>query len=126
MKELSMFTSFIVKHFICDFILQRKYQYENKHIYGHLGGILHAGIHMLGTFFIVLYFVSSFKMGFCMALLDGVLHYHIDLAKSRLSIKHDLKSNNDWFWILLGIDQMLHYLTYIIIIALITTAYPKL
>ena len=32
-----------LKHFIADALLQRPYQYLNKGIYGHPGGIVHAG-----------------------------------------------------------------------------------
>ena len=52
-----------------------------------------------------------------LALLDFVIHYHIDWAKMNLS--QGLTTDNHKFWIWLGFDQMLHYLTYILIIGIL-------
>ena len=38
-----------MKHFAVDFLLQTRYQWENKGTYLHPGGLLHAGLHGLGT-----------------------------------------------------------------------------
>ena len=52
------------------------------------------------------------------ALADAVIHYHIDWAKMNTSQRFNLKpDNSDWFWILLGFDQLLHHLTYFAIVA---------
>lgn len=104
------------KHFICDFPLQSfPYQYKNKGIYGHLGGILHSGIHALGTFLIVLIFTDPL-VSLGLALFDGIVHYHIDYFKMRINtIKQWTATNSENFWILLGIDQYLHTVTYIVI-----------
>ena len=53
------FVLFEAKHFLCDFVLQSAYQYRNKGIYGHPGGILHAGLHGLGSLPAVLIFGQS-------------------------------------------------------------------
>ncbi len=104
-----IFVTFIVKHFIADFPLQPPYQWQNKGKYGHPGGLLHAAIH--GTFtYIILYY---FNMPLWLALLDLIVHYHIDWLKMQLPWKPD----NKYFWWALGVDQMLHYLTYAGIIA---------
>lgn len=111
----------------CDFSLQRPYQYLNKGTYGHPGGILHAGIHSIGTFLVLSIIYFGFILGSCisfwnvvlLSLLDGVVHYHIDWAKVKICLKKDLKCNNsEDYWILLGFDQYLHYLTYVVIIML--------
>jgi hypothetical protein len=52
-----------------------------------------------------------------LALLDSAIHYHVDWAKINLS--QGLGINNRRFWIWFGLDQALHYLTYIAIIAII-------
>ena len=39
----------LVKHFVCDFVVQTPYQIMNKGRYGHPGGLLHAGIHAAAT-----------------------------------------------------------------------------
>jgi hypothetical protein len=106
MELLWLFLALQVKHFICDFPLQANpFFYKNKGTYGHAGGIAHAAIHGLGTWII---------LGWQAALLDAVVHYHIDWAKMRLNKAWKLEpANSEAFWILLGFDQLLHQLTYI-------------
>lgn len=104
---IELFIGFQIKHFICDFILQRPFQYLNKGKYLHLGGVLHAGIHGLGTLILVGLDLYWF------ALLDLFLHYHIDYFKIQINKKYNLKPyNSEYYWWLLGLDQLLHQLTY--------------
>lgn len=111
-----MLALFGVKHFIVDFPLQQPYQYLNKGTYGHPGGLLHAGLHALGTG-IVLWLFAPLDWIVLMMLFDAVLHYHIDWAKMRLNSHFKLAPNTDEkFWWLLGFDQLLHWLTYCAII----------
>jgi len=108
---------FIVKHFVVDFLLQRKYQYHNKGVYGHPGGILHAFLHGLFTGVIV-YIISPDATIPC-AWFDFMVHYHIDYVKTRVNNYYELTPSNDKFWLLLGLDQCLHYLTYWVILFLL-------
>lgn len=105
-----------VKHFICDFPLQAfPWLYRNKGIYMHPGGLVHAGLHGIGTLIVLAPFIGS--AAFLYAAIDTLTHYHIDWAKIKLSKKYDLKPERDeWFWIILGFDQLLHHITYIVII----------
>ena len=105
-----------VKHFICDFPLQANpWMYRNKGTYLHLGGIAHAGIHALGTLLVLAPFIGSASVMF--ATIDMLVHYHIDWAKMNISKHYDLQPNNsERFWILLGFDQLLHHITYFVII----------
>lgn len=112
---LILFILLQIKHFICDFLLQKPYQFLNKGVYGHFGGILHAFIHGLGTIVILSFFT---KYAAILAIADMILHYHIDYAKVKINNHFGLKADNsEKFWWLLGLDQMLHNLTYIGIIA---------
>lgn len=106
-----------IKHFIGDFPLQMfPWIYQNKGCYLHPAGIVHAGIHGIGTF-IVLSFFIDINTSIILATVDMLLHYHIDWAKMNLSRHYDLNPNNsEWFWVLLGLDQLLHHLTYFVII----------
>lgn len=116
--ELQMLLALTVKHFICDFPLQAMpWQYRNKGTYGHPGGVLHASIHGWGTVFALGWFVSGAWFLSGLVLLDMVAHYHIDYAKMKLGAIYGLKpDNSEWFWILLGFDQLLHYLTYFLLV----------
>ena len=81
----------------------------------HPGGITHAGIHALGTMLVLAPFIGSACLLY--AMIDMVLHYHIDWAKMNVSKRYDLQPNNSQrFWILLGFDQWLHHVTYFAIV----------
>lgn len=111
---LLIFTLLIVKHFIVDFLLQTKYQWSNKGTYGHPGGILHAGLHGIATAIILLFFVFYTEVAIIFGLIDAVIHYHVDWAKMKLNAKKGWAPNtHEEFWWLLGLDQLLHYLTYV-------------
>ena len=107
-----------IKHFICDFPLQaNSWMYRNKGTYLHPGGIAHAGIHSMGTLLVLAPFIGSASLMY--AVIDMIVHYHIDWAKMNISKRYDLQPNNsECFWILLGFDQLLHHLTYFMIIYL--------
>lgn len=81
----------------------------------HPGGLVHAGLHGIGTLIVLAPFIGT--AAFLYAAIDTLTHYHIDWAKIQLSQKYDLKPERDeWFWIVLGFDQLLHHLTYIAIV----------
>jgi len=106
-----------IKHFICDFPLQMfPWLYQNKGRYLHPGGIVHAVLHGIGTFIVLSFFLNSSE-SLIYAMIDTLLHYHIDWTKMNLSRHYRLKpDNSEWFWLLLGLDQLLHHLTYFAII----------
>jgi hypothetical protein len=108
---------FIIKHFICDFWLQFPYMLEEKGIYGAEGGRHHALMHTAGTFLVLATTIYSIEVAVILAFLDGLVHYHIDWIKTNLSL--DTTPADSKFWVLLGADQTLHYLTYIGIIAIL-------
>lgn len=113
---ITLLTLFVIKHFIADFLLQFNYMIEEKGRYLATGGIQHSAIHGILTYFILLYFTNPYTSTM-LAMLDFVIHYHIDWAKMNLS--QGLTTDNHKFWIWLGFDQMLHYLTYILIIGIL-------
>lgn len=105
-----------VKHFVCDFPLQTSpWMYRNKGIYFHPGGIAHSAVHALGTWLVLVFFIG--EQAWLYALLDFIVHYHIDWAKLQLNKRYGLRpDNSNWFWILLGLDQLAHHITYFVII----------
>ena len=109
---------FGIKHFIADFILQFDYMLGQKGTYGAEGGRDHAGIHGALTTLLLLPFINPMS-ALIFGLLDMILHYHIDWAKTNLS--RGLTPADKKFWLWLGADQCLHYLTYILIIGLIVS-----
>lgn len=115
MTELILLTALFTKHFIVDFPLQPRYQYSNKGTYGHPGGILHAWLHLMGTWLCFAFFT---KYAILVGLADAVLHYHIDWAKMNINKKMGWgPTTHEEFWWLTGLDQFLHALTYIGLVA---------
>jgi hypothetical protein len=108
-----------LKHCIADFVLQSSYQFLNKGKYGHPGGLIHAGIHVLGTLFVFLVITPSLLLGAVIVAGEFVAHYHIDWLKER-TVKY-----NQWvfpqseFWWTFGADQALHQVTYVAIVAVL-------
>jgi hypothetical protein len=107
-----------IKHFVVDFLLQNKYQWSNKGTYGHPGGVLHSGLHGVGTYLCVSLFTRP-DIALGLALIDWTIHYHIDWAKMQLNERLGLTPASPRFWVLLGLDQLLHQLTYVGILFLL-------
>lgn len=115
---MSLLFWLFTKHFICDFPLQAfPYMYTNKGTYGHPGGLLHAGIHGVGTLIVVGMCLDSFAVAMIAMLFDGAAHYHIDWAKMNIGKHYGLlPTNSEWFWFWLGLDQYCHALTYFFLV----------
>lgn len=113
---LCIIGALFTKHFFCDFLLQVPYHYLNKGTYGHPGGISHALIHALGTSTALFLFVNDLQLLALLCLFDLLIHYHIDWAKMKINkIAGWTATTSEYFWWLLGLDQLLHALTYIFI-----------
>jgi len=118
---LALVLVLFVKHFVVDFLLQRPYQYLNKGVYGHPGGVLHAGLHGTATMLCLALFGYDEMTASLMGLLDAVAHYHIDWAKVNINRHYGwTATTHEEFWWLLGLDQLLHTATYILIIGSLT------
>ena len=107
----------LTKHFIADFPLQGPYQYRNKGTLGHPRGILHAAIHAVTTALILMWFTPSFVL---IAFAEGIAHYFIDWAKVNLNARMGWGPlTSEKFWWLLGFDQWLHQMCYLVIVWLV-------
>lgn len=108
---------FQLKHFIVDFPLQTEYQYKNKGTYGHPGGIIHAYNHSILTALIIACVTQNLYLTITASLFDFITHYHIDYFKVRITKYFGWTPVNSeyWFW-LLGFDQFLHQVVYIVIV----------
>jgi hypothetical protein len=109
----------LFKHLVFDFFLQTSYQYQNKGIYGHPGGILHAGLHALGTTPVFLWIAPSMALAAVIVIGEFIVHYHIDWTKEQVVKRMQWTLDNAQFWWALGVDQFLHGATYVAIVALL-------
>lgn len=110
----------LTKHFIMDFPLQRPYQYKNKGTFGHPGGLIHAWNHSLATMGILWVGFSAevpALTAFMIAGLEGIAHYSIDWSKMNINAKMGWgPTTSDYFWWLVGFDQWLHQICYVLIV----------
>ena len=101
-----------VKHFLADFVWQSQRMLKDKGHYGRLGGFEHSGLHAALTYVILMHFLTPQACAM-LALFDAFVHYHIDWVKVRTSVK--LTPEDHWYWVWLGLDQLLHAMTYLVI-----------
>lgn len=114
-----LITLLLVKHFIWDFWYQPPYMWQNKGTFGHIGGIVHSGIHAVTTFFILLFFTSTMIAALALVF-EFVVHYVTDWAKMNINrTKGWGATTHNEFWQLTGFDQLVHQLTYIAILAIV-------
>jgi hypothetical protein len=108
-----------IKHFLFDFVFQSPYQLENKGVYGHPGGLLHAGLHAGAT--AVILAVFAFQPALLLAVVAGefVVHYHLDWGKEKIR-QLAARPDDAFTWRMVGLDQLLHHLTYIAIAAVLS------
>jgi hypothetical protein len=122
--DLALLTALVVKHFICDFTrIQTPGMYLHKGTYGHPGGIAHAFVHVVASLVVLLLFSSIYAGNYMffgiigLLMFEGAVHYHMDWFKMWWNREKGYKADTHpefWFW--LGVDQMVHYLTYIVMV----------
>ena len=106
------------KHLVVDFFLQPPWMYKNKGTFAHMGGIAHSGLHSITTFAILLFFVNPL---FAAVLVTGefLVHYVMDYTKINVNKANGwTATTHEQFWYMVGIDQTVHFLSYIAIAAI--------
>ena len=117
---LWLLLAFQVKHFVCDFWLQPEYMWKNKGTLGHRGGIDHSLFHAFVTYGILMCFSVPAFWAYMAFIFEFFSNYFIDYAKMNINrIKGWKADTHPQFWNALGLDQMLHQLTYVIILAFV-------
>ena len=104
-----------VKHWYVDFVDQSDAEIASKGIYGDQLGVNHSTKHAIGTMLCVVAIagLEYILLAIMMALMDFILHYHIDYVKMQYG-NNNIKDKQ--FWIHMGADQLAHQLTYLFII----------
>lgn len=103
------------KHLVLDFFYQPPYQWQNKGTYGHWGGIVHSGQHALATIFILFWFFNV-QNALAIGAFEFIVHYHMDWFKMWYNKRKGWgPTTHNEFWVLTGIDQYVHALTYLAI-----------
>jgi|JI10StandDraft_1071094.scaffolds.fasta_scaffold75673_2 hypothetical protein len=111
-----------LKHYIADYFLQPGWMLAGKGNFFHAGGYVHAGIHA-GLSLLVLLLVGT-PIGLSLALVaaEFALHYGLDYAKIHYSSGVHVENRPRRFWVLHGVDQVAHQLTYVATIFVVVKA----
>ena len=116
----SLFFLLLIKHCIIDLWVQSLLTYtQKKSKYTSLSAQVHYLQHGFGTIFVLLFFIS-WPFAVLFGILDYIAHWHIDFFKSSMQKKFNVESASKGYWFLSSIDQGFHYLTYYIIILLVS------
>jgi hypothetical protein len=62
---------------------------------------------------------ASLLLAAGIALGEFVLHYHVDWLKEQLTRRNGLTAQDRGFWLALGTDQLVHSLSYLLIVAVL-------
>jgi len=110
----------LIKHFICDFVLQTARHVQFKGIYGHPAGLEHSGVHILGTLPCLWFIGATWPAIAAISVVEFAIHYHEDWFKEQMVKRNMWGFTDHQYWIALGADQLVHHLTYVaMIVALV-------
>ena len=99
----------ITKHFIIDFFLQTPAQVKYKGVWAHPVGFSHSLEQGIWTAVILCFYVDI-RLAVAISYCELLIHYITDYTK----MKHGCKDiTQKAFWFQLGLDQYVHYLTYL-------------
>ena len=108
-----------IKHWYIDFVNQSNEEVQGKGLYGNVTGIMHSFKHGVATTICLLivagypYIIYATILG----LIDFAIHYHVDWIRVNYG-NRAIESKK--FWAHLGVEQMMHQFTYILIAFLMT------
>jgi hypothetical protein len=107
-----------VKHWYIDFVDQDMEEVNHKGILWHWLGVKHSLKQGFGTYICVAAITGAeyWLFALVLALFDFVVHYFVDYCKMNYG-NRDITTPA--FWAHLGLDQMAHQLTYLIIGAVV-------
>ncbi|HZY67801.1 MAG TPA: DUF3307 domain-containing protein [Devosia sp.] len=111
-----------LKHYVADYFLQPGWMLGGKGNVFHPGGYAHAGLHAALSLLVLL--VMGTPVGLAFALFAGefVVHYALDYAKIHYSTGVYMDNKPHRFWVLHGVDQIFHQLTYVAMIYIVMRA----
>ncbi len=104
-----------IKHFIFDAPLQTSVMVADKAIYGKTMGLVHAGLHGIGTFIVLPIAGVAWAPAAILALAEAVVHYHLDYSKENFVKSKGWTPRDSRFWWSLATDQALHHFSYLAI-----------
>ncbi|HWK65140.1 MAG TPA: DUF3307 domain-containing protein [Rhizobiaceae bacterium] len=108
-----------IKHFVADYLLQTHRMIMEKASFRKPGGYLHVAIHAVGTLLILLLAGVPLSLTALLVAGEAIAHYLIDYGKANWSCRKPPDIAKASFWAAHGADQLLHQLTYTLMIYLV-------
>ena len=109
---LILFLGLEIKHYVADYFLQPGWILAGKGNLRHAGGYVHAAIHAGLSGLVLLAAGTPLPVLLALVLAEWVVHYGLDYAKIHYSTGVHVDTRPRRFWVLHGVDQVTHQLTY--------------
>lgn len=111
MSPLAAYTIFLVGHWLADFVLQTHWQASNKS--KNISALSRHVLVYTGCLAVVSLALFSDRIEMCagFVLANGLMHFGTDFGTSRWSSR--LYAKQDWhsFFVVIGLDQLIHQTT---------------
>lgn len=109
------FALLFIKHWYVDFVNQDMEEVNHKGIYFHWTGMKHSAKQGVAT--MIIFMLLGAESPFVLGMMDFLIHYHVDWAKMNYG-NRDITTPQ--FWNHLGLDQLAHYMTYLLLVWMAT------
>lgn len=111
MEPVLVLILLMIKHAIADLLLQTLRPPCDKTDYIGKGLHWHAFDHSILTLLVLIHFVG-WDMAIVLAVVDYIIHMHIDFIKSTICKRINIIRQDVAYWRIQTLDQIAHYLTY--------------
>ena len=108
-----------LKHYVADYFLQPGWMLGGKGDFRKPGGYVHAGIHAGLSFVVLVVCGAPVWLAAELFVAEFIVHYVLDYAKIHYSMGVHVDKEPRKFWILHGVDQLTHQLTYAVMILIV-------
>ncbi len=88
----------------------------------HPGGYAHVGVHAIGSLIVLVLVGVPITLTAVLVVAEAIVHYLTDLTKARWSKTHQSDMQSRAFWAAMGADQMVHQLTYVVMVFVVLYA----
>ncbi|BCH26249.1 hypothetical protein MesoLjLc_61680 [Mesorhizobium sp. L-8-10] len=110
------------KHFVADYLLQTRWMLAGKASFRKPGGYCHVGVHAVGSLIVLILAGVPAAMMAVLLIAEAVVHYLIDFGKAAWSRNRPADITSAPFWAAHGADQLLHQITYAVMVYVVLTS----
>lgn len=111
---ITLLIALFIKHIIVVFVLQSKEQLAHKIDCYHWTGLVFSLYHMIGTIIAVTLVIGFNTMIIPISIAASLIRHYVDWAKANI-VRDWLTGESIHHWWMLGLDQWIHCLIYVII-----------